>query len=110
MRLQHDSLAFQMLGAAAAVRGVNEGTALPQAIEDVATHLRLDRVRDAATRGAVQDLAYRTVRQFGTTRALVTELVTRPPGALVDSLLAGGAGAAAGRRGGRWQQGGARWL
>jgi 16S rRNA (cytosine967-C5)-methyltransferase len=88
MRLQHDSLAFQMLGAAAAVRGVNEGTALPQAIEDVATHLRLDRVRDAATRGAVQDLAYRTVRQFGTTRALVTALVTRPPGALVDSLLA----------------------
>lgn len=88
MRLPHDSLAFQMLGAAAAVRGVHEGTALPQAIEDVATHLRLDRVRDAATRGAIQDLAYRSVRQFGTTRALVTQLVTRPPGALVDSLLA----------------------
>ncbi|SDD13459.1 16S rRNA (cytosine967-C5)-methyltransferase [Cupriavidus sp. YR651] len=88
MRLPHDSLAFQMLGAAAAVRGVHEGTALPQAIEDAAAQLRLDRVRDAATRGAVQDLAYRTVRQFGTTRALVTQLVTRPPGALVDSLLA----------------------
>jgi len=77
-----------MLGAAAAVRGVHEGTALPQAIEDTAAHLRLDRVRDAATRGAIQDLAYRTVRQFGTTRALVTQLVTRPPGVLVDSLLA----------------------
>ncbi|AZG12967.1 MULTISPECIES: 16S rRNA (cytosine(967)-C(5))-methyltransferase RsmB [Cupriavidus] len=88
MRLPHDSLAFQMLGAAAAVRGVHEGTALPQALEDVATQLRLDRVRDAATRGAIQDLAYRSVRLFGTTRALVTELVTRPPGALVDSLLA----------------------
>ncbi|KAI3594282.1 16S rRNA (cytosine(967)-C(5))-methyltransferase [Cupriavidus sp. U2] len=88
MRLPHDSLAFQMLGAAAAVRGVHEGAALPQAIEDVATHLRLDRVRDAATRGAIQDLAYRSVRLFGTTRALVTQLVTRPPGALVDSLLA----------------------
>ncbi|WP_066734464.1 16S rRNA (cytosine(967)-C(5))-methyltransferase RsmB [Cupriavidus sp. D384] len=88
MRLPHESLAFQMLGAAAAVRGVHEGTALPQAIEDVATHLRLDRVRDAATRGAIQDLAYRSVRLFGTTRALVTQLVTRPPGALVDSLLA----------------------
>jgi 16S rRNA (cytosine967-C5)-methyltransferase len=88
MRLPHDSLAFQMLGAAAAVRAVHEGTALPQAIEDVATHLRLDRVADAATRGAIQDLAYRSVRQFGTTRALVTQLVTRPPGALVDSLLA----------------------
>lgn len=88
MRLPYESLAFQMLGAAAAVRGVHEGTALPQAIEDVATHLRLDRVRDAATRGAIQDLAYRSVRLFGTTRALVTQLVTRPPGALVDSLLA----------------------
>lgn len=88
MRLPHESLAFQMLGAAAAVRGVHEGAALPQAIEDVATHLRLDRVRDAATRGAIQDLAYRSVRLFGTTRALVTQLVTRPPGALVDSLLA----------------------
>ncbi|MFY1080047.1 hypothetical protein, partial [Escherichia coli] len=30
----------------------------------------------------------RTVRQFGTVRALVTHLVARPPGALVDSLLA----------------------
>lgn len=88
MRLPPDSLAFQMLGAAAAVRGVHEGAALPQAIEDTAAHLRLDRVRDAATRGAIQDLAYRTVRQFGTTRALVTQLVTRPPGVLVDSLLA----------------------
>jgi len=88
MRLPHDSLAFQMLGAAAAVRAVHEGTALPQALEDAATHLRLDRVRDAATRGAIQDLAYRSVRLFGTTRALVTQLVTRPPGVLVDSLLA----------------------
>lgn len=88
MRLPPDSLAFQMLGAAAAVRGVNEGTALPQAIEEAAAQLKLDRVRDAATRGALQDLAYRTVRQFGTTRALVTRLVARPPGALVDSLLA----------------------
>ncbi|MBP0629856.1 16S rRNA (cytosine(967)-C(5))-methyltransferase RsmB [Cupriavidus sp. AcVe19-1a] len=88
MRLPPDSLAFQMLGAAAAVRAVSEGTALPQAIEDAAALLRLDRVRDAATRGALQDIAYRTMRQFGTARALVTRLVTRPPGAQVDSLLA----------------------
>lgn len=88
MRLQHESLAFQMLAAAAAVRGVNEGSALPLAIENAAAQYRLDRVRDAATRGALQDLAYRTMRQFGTARALVTKLVTRPPGALVDSLLA----------------------
>ena len=88
MRLPPDSLAFQMLGAATAVRAVSEGTALPQAIEDAAAQLRLDRVRDAATRGALQDIAYRTMRQFGTARALVTKLVTRPPGAQVDSLLA----------------------
>ncbi|NSX16129.1 16S rRNA (cytosine(967)-C(5))-methyltransferase RsmB [Cupriavidus taiwanensis] len=88
MRLPPDSLAFQMLGAATAVRAVSEGTALPQAIEDAAAQLRLDRVRDAATRGALQDIAYRTMRQFGTARALVTRLVTRPPGAQVDSLLA----------------------
>ena len=88
MRLPPDSLAFQMLGAATAVRAVSEGTALPQAIEDAAAQLRLDRVQDAATRGALQDIAYRTMRQFGTARALVTKLVTRPPGAQVDSLLA----------------------
>ncbi|MGN5480455.1 hypothetical protein ACTMU2_37915 [Cupriavidus basilensis] len=39
-------------------------------MKNTAAHLRLDRVRDAATRGAVQDLAYRTMRQFGTARAL----------------------------------------
>ncbi|RWA45894.1 hypothetical protein AU476_38010 [Cupriavidus sp. UYMSc13B] len=88
MRLPPDSLAFQMLGAATAVRAVSDGTALPQAIEDAAAQLRLDRVRDAATRGALQDIAYRTMRQFGTARALVTKLVTRRPGAQVDSLLA----------------------
>jgi 16S rRNA (cytosine967-C5)-methyltransferase len=88
MRLPPDSLAFQMLGAAIAVRAVNEGTALPQAIDDAAAQLRLDRARDAATRGALQDLAYRTMRRFGTARALVTRLVARPPGAQVDSLLA----------------------
>lgn len=86
MRLPPDSLAFQMLAAAAAVRGVNEGSALPQAIEAAAAQYHLE--RDGATRGALQDLAYRTVRQFGTVRALVTHLVARPPGALVDSLLA----------------------
>ena len=47
MRLQHESLAFQMLAAAAAVRGVNEGSALPLAIENAAAQYRLDRVRDA---------------------------------------------------------------
>ena len=88
MRLPPDSLAFQMLAAATAVRAVNEGTALPQAIEDAAAQFRLDRVRDAASRGALQDLAYRTMRQFGTARALVTHLVARPPGAQVDALLA----------------------
>ncbi|WP_059410943.1 16S rRNA (cytosine(967)-C(5))-methyltransferase RsmB [Cupriavidus basilensis] len=88
MRLPHESLAFQMLAAATAVRGVNEGSALPLAIDNAAAQFRLDRVRDAATRGALQDLAYRTMRQFGTARALVTKLVTRPPGAQVDSLLA----------------------
>ncbi|MBY4897706.1 16S rRNA (cytosine(967)-C(5))-methyltransferase RsmB [Cupriavidus sp. AU9028] len=91
MRLPPDSLAFQMLAAAAAVRGVNEGSALPQAIEDAATLYRLDRLeraQAAAARGALQDLAYRTMRQFGTARALVTRMVSRPPGALVDALLA----------------------
>ncbi|MBY4946486.1 16S rRNA (cytosine(967)-C(5))-methyltransferase RsmB [Cupriavidus respiraculi] len=88
MRLPRESLAFQMLAAAAAVRGVNEGSALPQAIEAAASQFRLDRQADAATRGALQDLAYRTMRQFGIVRLLVTRMVSRPPGALVDSLLA----------------------
>lgn len=91
MRLPPDSLAFQMLAAAAAVRGVNEGSALPQAIEDAATLYRfdrLDRAQAAAARGALQDLAYRTMRQFGTARSLVTRMVSRPPGSLVDALLA----------------------
>lgn len=88
MRLPPDSLAFQMLAAAAAVRSVHEGSALPQAIEAAAAQYRLDRVRDAGTRGALQDLAYRTMRHFGTVRALVTRMVSRPPGAQVDALLA----------------------
>lgn len=88
MRLPPDSLAFQMLAAAAAVRAVHDGSALPQAIEAAAAQYRLDRARDAATRGALQDLAYRTMRHFGTARALVTSMVSRPPGPLVDSLLA----------------------
>lgn len=82
--LKPDSLAFAILGAAQAVAAVKTGTALPQALSQVAT-------RSKATpqaRGAMQDISYRTMRRLGRAEALIGAMTTKAPEpVLLRSLL-----------------------
>lgn len=83
-RLKPDSLALSLYGAAQAVSLVQSGTALPPALAKTAQALELS---DAA-RGAQQDIAYRSMRQWGRATALLARLAVRPPQAqLLASLL-----------------------
>ena len=75
-----NSLAFALQGAAQAVARVEEGVALPQALAEV--FLRLSPSDQA--RGAIQDIAYRTLRQLGQARALLDLLAAQ---ALQPTLL-----------------------
>jgi 16S rRNA (cytosine967-C5)-methyltransferase len=82
--LKTDSLAFALSGAAQAVTSVRTGTALPQALARVFAHT------DAPpqARGAIQDIAYRTMRQWGTAEVLIGLLANRPPEpAVLHALL-----------------------
>lgn len=82
--LASDSLAFALLGAAQAVAQVGAGTALPQALAAVFTEL--DATPQA--RGAIQDISYRTMRQFGRADALLGLMTTKAPQpALLHGLL-----------------------
>ncbi len=75
-RLKTDSLAFALLGAAQAVAGVRAGTALPQALSArFAEHPQLP----PSARGAMQDIAYRTMRRLGRAEALLRRLANKPP-------------------------------
>jgi 16S rRNA (cytosine967-C5)-methyltransferase len=74
-RPAEDSLAFALEGAAQAVALVKKGSALPPALARVFA-------RSAATpqaRGAIQDIAYRAMRQRGRTDALIGLLATKAP-------------------------------
>jgi 16S rRNA (cytosine967-C5)-methyltransferase len=73
--LKTDSLAFSLLGAAQAVMKVRSGTALPQALSAVFAQT------DAAApvRGAIQDIAYRTMRRRALVDALIAQLAKKPP-------------------------------
>lgn len=73
--LKTDSLAFSLAGAARAVAQVKSGTALPQALSSVFS--QLDAIAQA--RGAIQDIAYRTMRQLGRAEALLGILAKQPP-------------------------------
>lgn len=75
VKLKTDSLAFGLLGASQAVALVRDGVALPQALARVFT--RTDAPPQA--RGAIQDIAYRTTRQWGTAEVLIGSLANRPP-------------------------------
>jgi 16S rRNA (cytosine967-C5)-methyltransferase len=82
--LKPDSLAFALLGAATAVMQVKSGSALPQALAGVFAH-------GAAlpqSRGAIQDIAYRAMRQLGRSEALVSLMAPKAPEALAAALLA----------------------
>ena len=82
--LKNDSLAFSLLGAARALSLVRQGTALPQALTRVGTALQAS----AQSRGAIQDIAYRTMRQRGRADALVQAMTSKPPQpALLLALL-----------------------
>jgi len=73
--LKQESLAFGLLGAAHAVTLVRAGTALPQALAQVFE-------RAGATpqaRGAIQDIAYRTMRHLGRAETIVGRLVKKAP-------------------------------
>jgi 16S rRNA (cytosine967-C5)-methyltransferase len=75
IHLKPDSLAFSLWGAACAVAQVKGGTALPQALAGVFAHAPVQ------ARGAMQDIAYRTMRQLGRAEALITRLANKPPAA-----------------------------
>jgi 16S rRNA (cytosine967-C5)-methyltransferase len=73
--LKSDSLAFALLGAASSVARVREGMALPQALGEV--FQAYDATPQA--RGAMQDIAYRTMRQLGRSEALLATMTSKAP-------------------------------
>jgi 16S rRNA (cytosine967-C5)-methyltransferase len=84
VEVKADSLAFSLVGAAQAVAYVLEGTALPQALARVFTQTN----PLPQARGAIQDIAYRTMRQVGRVDALLKIMTNKTPEpALLYSLL-----------------------
>jgi 16S rRNA (cytosine967-C5)-methyltransferase len=82
--LKPDSLALCLLGAANAVAQVRAGAALPQAL----TTAFGVTAASAQARGAIQDIAYRTMRRLGrseTLLGLMTSKAPEPP--MLASLL-----------------------
>jgi 16S rRNA (cytosine967-C5)-methyltransferase len=82
--LKPDSLAFSLLGAAQAVAEVRAGGALPQVLA------RIFAQTDAnpQARGAMQDIAYRTMRQLGRAQVLLTLMTSKAPEpAILHGLL-----------------------
>lgn len=73
--LKTDSLAYALLGAAHAVALVRNGTALPQALARIFAKFN----PPAQARGAIQDIAYRTMRRWGQANALLALLAKKPP-------------------------------
>ncbi|HVK95231.1 MAG TPA: 16S rRNA (cytosine(967)-C(5))-methyltransferase RsmB [Noviherbaspirillum sp.] len=74
-QLKTDSLAYALLGAAYAVAKVKAGTALPQALAGVFASSDAP----AQARGAIQDIAYRTMRRLGQAEALLAQMVNKKP-------------------------------
>lgn len=70
-----DSLAFALLGASQAVAQVRAGTALPQALARLYAHGELT----PQARGAIQDIAYRTMRQLGLADTLIALMTSKAP-------------------------------
>ena len=80
--LRTDSLAFALLGAASSLARVRAGTALPQALAEVF------QAYDAPpqARGAIQDIAYRAMRQLGRSETLLGLMTSKAP---EPAMLAG---------------------
>lgn len=73
--LSSTSLAYSLWGATLAVSRVAQGSALPQAL--AAAFARLDPSPQA--RGAMQDIAYRAMREYGMAQVLLGQLASRKP-------------------------------
>jgi 16S rRNA (cytosine967-C5)-methyltransferase len=73
--LPPDSLALALLGAANAVAQVRAGSALPAALAN-AFHVL---AATPQTRGAVQDISYRTMRQLGRSETLLSLMTAKSP-------------------------------
>lgn len=73
--LKPDSLAFSLMGAARAVALVNGGLALPQALTRVFEQMN----SLPQARGAIQDIAYRAMRQLGMAENLLAQMTTKAP-------------------------------
>ncbi len=73
--LKGDSLALAMLGAANAVAQVKGGTTLPQALATAFGAMEAG----PQTRGAIQDIAYRAMRQLGRSEALLALMTSKAP-------------------------------
>ena len=84
MSLSSDSLAFALTGAARALLEVDNGSALPRALSMVFQLPAMKADMTAGARGAIQDLSYRSMRQWGMACALL-ELLTDKP--LTDARL-----------------------
>ncbi|WP_159837552.1 16S rRNA (cytosine(967)-C(5))-methyltransferase RsmB [Burkholderia sp. 8Y] len=82
LHLAPDSLAFALDGAAQAVGAVRAGSALPAAIQTVVAS-----GKHAAARGAIQDIAYRTMRKLALADALLHKLVRKAPPPHVSNVL-----------------------
>jgi 16S rRNA (cytosine967-C5)-methyltransferase len=74
-RLKPDSLALALLGAANAVSQVRAGAALPQALTTAFGVTQAS----PQTRGAIQDIAYRTMRQLGRSEVLLSLMTSKAP-------------------------------
>ncbi|MEA3117127.1 MAG: rRNA (cytosine967-C5)-methyltransferase, partial [Paraburkholderia sp.] len=86
LRLAPDSLGFALDAAAQAVGAVRAGAALPAAL--ASAHAQNPPASVALARGAVQDIAYRTLRRLGTVDGLIARLVRKEPPPHVVSRLA----------------------
>nr|WP_240763642.1 16S rRNA (cytosine(967)-C(5))-methyltransferase RsmB [Paraburkholderia silviterrae] len=86
MNLAPDSLGFALDQAAHAVGAVRTGAALPAALMSAFSALPHDIA--AMARGAVQDIAYRTMRRLGTVDWLIKQRVSKAPPPPVTNLLA----------------------
>jgi 16S rRNA (cytosine967-C5)-methyltransferase len=73
--LKTDALAFALLGAASSLARVRTGTALPQALAEV--FQAYDATPQA--RGAMQDIAYRSLRQLGRSETLLGLMTSKAP-------------------------------
>ncbi len=86
LHLAPESLGFALDCAAQAIGAVRLGAALPAALQSV--FVCAPEGAAAAARGAVQDIAYRTMRRLATADALIAQLVRKAPPPHVGHVLA----------------------